>query len=126
MNWHRFDEHYDISRPTPLQCDLIFICNQIIHSYVFIATFGGLGRLNGMMFTSDRLRHTRLHEIGLERVIELFREVGNDYPSSGTWKFNPGRKDYDVVQGHDEIPTVEQKVFAATVSETGLSDVIST
>ncbi len=96
LNWHRIDELYDFESIQALTVDTIFLCHQFVHSYVFCPLFDEQGGLKGIYFTSDRYRNDRLHCITVEQIIELFRQIGNDYPSEQRWNFNNDKQDYEV------------------------------
>jgi hypothetical protein len=96
-NWHRLSELYAFEHQEDTSRDLRFICNQIVHSYVFMAHFDDTGLLQGIMFCSDRQRDKRLFHVGLTDVVELFEIVGNDYPDRATSKWSNDKKDYEVV-----------------------------
>lgn len=54
LNWHEFDKHYDFRKPKILWKDPLFICNQLVHSYVFAPDLKRTGGLKGIFFCSDR------------------------------------------------------------------------
>ncbi|EMI15904.1 hypothetical protein RMSM_07174 [Rhodopirellula maiorica SM1] len=97
LNWHHFHELYDFDEATTVDRDVLFVCHQFVHSFVFSPVFDDNDRLDGVMFASDRQRHTSLLQISIDQIIRLFDEVGNDYPSSATYKLNSKTGDYDVV-----------------------------
>ena len=82
MNWHRFDELYDFSAPRHESRDLLYICNQFIHSYVFVLGLSDAGGFDNVLFASDRARHDSLFRITAQQIIDLFEGVGTDYPTS--------------------------------------------
>lgn len=88
LNWHNLDELYDLDSTTTVDRDVLFVCHQFVHSFVFSPVFDDNDRLDGVMFASDRQRHTSLLQISIDQVVQLFEEVGNDYPSSATYKLN--------------------------------------
>jgi hypothetical protein len=96
-NWHRLSELYDFERQEDTSRDLRFICNQIVHSYVFVAEFDEAGLLQGVVFCSDRQRNQRSFCIRLIDVVELFEIVGNDYPDKATSIWSNEKKDYQVL-----------------------------
>jgi len=98
LNWHRTDELYDFSKGQPKELSVRFLCNQIIHSYVFLLAFSTRERLRSFYFCSERERKEHLFEVSVKNVIRLFRTVGDDYPSSANYKFNSVRGDYDISQ----------------------------
>ncbi len=97
INWHNIDQLYDLENPVTEPRDLLFVCHQIVHSYIFIPLFSEDGlSLSGILFNSDRHRNDRLYCVELDQIIELFEKVGNDYPHKMTRTFNERKKDYDV------------------------------
>jgi len=109
MNWHRLTEFYNLDSAKTETRNLSFICDQIIHSFVFSPLFDEDNRLFAVYFTSDRGRKKRLLEISIAQVIEVFNLVGNDYPNHSTSVLDPKNNDYKVTssmidgEGHDEI-----------------------
>lgn len=97
LNWHRLHELYDLDSATTENHDVLFLCHQFVHSFVFTVAFDDNDSLDGIMFASDRQRHIALLQISIDQIISLFEQVGNDYPSSASYKLNPKTGDYDVV-----------------------------
>lgn len=95
MNWHRIDEHYDLDHPAPSTLAARNLCNQLIHSYVFIIEAGPDG-LEGFYVTSDRDRHSVLRHVAINDFISLLRKMGEDYPNESRITWNDERGDYDV------------------------------
>jgi hypothetical protein len=96
MNTHKIDKLYDLESPSDASHDIIFLCNQFIHSFVFMPVFGENKKLECILFASDRHRHVKLFSITLTTIIELFEQVGHDYPCFVHSVFNPEKRDYDV------------------------------
>lgn len=94
INWHRLSELYDLEHRDDITRDLFFVCHQMVHSYVFAASFTESGLLQGVLFCSDRYRHKHLFYMSLPDVIELFQLVGNDYPDRMTLAKDEKIKDY--------------------------------
>lgn len=80
FNKYNIDEHYDLGRPASERRDLGFICNQIIHSYVFVIGIAEDRSIEGFFVTSDSMRHRKLYFLPLANVVAIFRLVGRDYP----------------------------------------------
>jgi hypothetical protein len=96
LNWHHIDRHYDLQRGTRCTKGLVYFCDQIIHSYVFMASFSDSGQLDGFLFVSDRDRARGLWHAGLGEVVATFDAVAMDNVSGfrATWDSKLG--DYDV------------------------------
>lgn len=94
----RVDNHYDFGKKAELKKDLVFVCNQVIHSFVFEFEILAKGSLAGILVSSDRERCKRLFRIPVGEVIRIFERVGNDYPHSMSAEFCEKRGDYVVSQ----------------------------
>jgi hypothetical protein len=99
MNTHKFDKCFDFLNPKQDKYDLIFLSNQIIHSYIFtpVFNFGGF-KLLSIQFCSDKDRNKWLYEIDIKLMISIFEKVGNNYPASSSMHFDESKKDYKVFQ----------------------------
>ena len=103
MNWDNIDKKYELDRPTKVMKPLIWIANQIVHSFVFMPSFDEAGRLDSLLFNSDRTRRQHVYSIRVDEVTALFEEVGANDPPSTHAVFNKAKGDYDVKMG----PTME-------------------
>lgn len=73
MNWHRTDEFYDFDKASEKVMPSKEICNQMIHSFVWMTEAGEESPgLTGILFNSDRSRERELYRIGIEDLAELF------------------------------------------------------
>ncbi len=98
MNWHRTSELYDLGNAGSESRDLIFICHQFVHSYVFQIWLDGSDGSIEISFCSDRDRHRCLYSMTLSNVVGVFELVGNDYPATASFTFNEKRQDFDICQ----------------------------
>lgn len=69
MNWHHFDEHFDMGSPTSCRLRTRDLCNLLIHSFQFLFTCGEDGHVCGFLVSSDRYRAARLYRINLGDAI---------------------------------------------------------
>ena len=81
MNIHHPDKLYDFNTKNKMVKDLRFICNQIIHSYIFFICVSENGYFGGIFCSSDTYKNSKLFFITLASLIEIFETVGNDYPN---------------------------------------------
>ncbi len=95
-NWPFIDELYELDVARPISKSLTFICNQFIHSYVFMTSFNQTKNLDGVFVSSDEERNKALYFLNVRQIIGLFEQIGNDYPTTVEMKFNPKKQDYDV------------------------------
>lgn len=132
MNFHRFDEFFNLDSPVKHNFDLAFICNQIIHSYIFSPNFSEPSKdilekldkentiseeviealdesnfLISVYFSSDFNKNKYLYEIEILKIIELFSDVANCDVTSIYQVYNPKTKDYDRFQSDEEIELPE-------------------
>lgn len=96
MNWHRLDELFDLDTRTKRELDLLALCNQFIHSYVFSPVLSEKGTLQSILLSSDRAKSSVLYEIELTQILAVFDQVGSDYPSHGSIRYDPAKGDYKV------------------------------
>jgi hypothetical protein len=97
LNWMKLDELYDLENPKKVTKDLLFICHQFIHSYVFLESFWDETRLlEGVFVSSDRERHRYLYFLSISYTIKLFEQVRNDYPDNFALIYNPQKMDYEM------------------------------
>lgn len=94
MNSHKLEDLYDWDASQERCVSLPFLCNQIIHSYVFYLSVGEDGGLRGILVTSDRQRSTELLEISIEEIIAVFRCVGSDEVWSTHGRFDETKGDW--------------------------------
>jgi hypothetical protein len=97
LNWHKIDELFAMDAGQPITRDVRFLCNQFIHSYVFLPVFGDKGTIANIVVASDRERNQTVYEVALSQIIGLFELVAADYPNEVRIQFNADKQDYDVV-----------------------------
>ena len=96
-NWHRLDGLYAFARGTSGSLPLRQLCNQIIHSYVFMAASDSkTGPVKIIWFCSDRCRNRCLYELSLARFADVLEVVGRDYPPRAQHTYDRRMKDYIV------------------------------
>lgn len=95
--FHRtdIDELFDLNQPKKELRDIGFLCNQVIHSYIFIHQIAENQRLAGFYVASDKMRHARLYFVPILAAIDIFRTVGRDYPNNGHFKFNKQSREWE-------------------------------
>jgi hypothetical protein len=89
MHSHNLEEIYDLERKIQMTENLRFICNQIIHSFIFNICVSEDGSFEGIFFSSDREKNSRLFFITTVSLVEIFETVGNDYPFYLSMKRDP-------------------------------------
>lgn len=95
LNWNtKFAEAFDFEKPKKVKLSITFLCNQVIHSYVFKEVFDEEGLLIGIFISSDRERSRKLYFVAMTELIRLFAMIGKDYPSHSEYQFDPSTGDY--------------------------------
>lgn len=97
LNQHKFPELYNLYAGEKESLNYWDICNQFIHSSIF-APFTPAGQsLVGIYMVSDRAKKEKLYYITLVKIVEIFRAVGNDYPSRLDIHYDEKKKEYVVM-----------------------------
>lgn len=98
MNWHRLDEFYDFERSRTEELGLQELCNQLIHSFIFVQEIADAGAsaggLAGFLVASDRARSAQLYRIDIDSLTGLLQLVGTEEvvasqmirDASGQWR----------------------------------------
>jgi len=95
FNWNsKFADAYDFENAAKISMSLEFLCNQVIHSYVFKEVFDEDGALSGIFICSDRERNEKLYYVSLAELIKVFSSVGSDYSTHHRAIIDPKRGDY--------------------------------
>ena len=105
LNWDNIDQHYALANPTHVDRGVVWIANQLIHSFVFIPAFEDSGILEKILFNSDRTRLDYLFSISIDSIISLFEEVASNDPDSMALTFDVSKRDYKVFVG----PAIERE-----------------
>jgi len=95
LNWDEVAKLYDLENGNPAEIDLLSLCHQFVHSYVFVPELEGDG-LRGFFIASDRQRYESVQFIDVDAVISLFKLVGNDFPAQSSLEFDARRGDYRI------------------------------
>lgn len=72
MNWHHLDRFYDFETPTDVQVGPVDLCNQLIHSFIFMRESDreggndGTAGLRGFFVASDRVRSAHLYRFDID------------------------------------------------------------
>jgi hypothetical protein len=97
LNSHKIDEHFDLEKKTSENLDLAFVCNQIIHSYIYMTSWTEQGLLEGIMVSSDYQRNKKLYYIELNILIDCLDKVSHDYAVELRANRNPKTGDFDII-----------------------------
>lgn len=100
QNWHRFNEHYDLESHQEVILPLREVCNQMIHSFVFIPILDHeKNKLDRLFFSSDRKRGALLYEIDTMQLAEIFIEVSESYQDAMSgWRKGNGQWELHVCE----------------------------
>lgn len=110
FNRDRIDELYSFDTVQSVTKDLIFFCNQFIHSYVFVIAFNENSCVDGIFVSSDRERNKALYFIEIRKIIALFEQVGNNYPSAVYMISDQKLGDYRILNLDSDDPDKDAKI----------------
>lgn len=79
---HFKEEDYDLSSAKNSKISVWQLCNQFIHSHHFLPFLVNGKNLIGFFFCSDHKRKNGIFLITLFDIVEIFRAIGSNYPSS--------------------------------------------
>ena len=69
-NWHRIEELFDLDALHKEERDILFLCNQFIHSVIFIHLFSEEGSLAGVYVSSDKDRTAERTDSGKNTFLQ--------------------------------------------------------
>jgi len=97
LNSHRVEELYDLSAKSSRSLNPLFLCNQVIHSYILIPV-QEKQQFSHILVCSDYERNRYLYFVPVSSILDLLRTVASDYASRMECHFNPKKQDYDIRQ----------------------------
>lgn len=81
--WPHVEEHYDLSHGRDRKQPIAFMCNQIIHSFVFVPVLDENTRgLSGVYVSSEDRKDEAVWFVGVDVIIDLFESAGSK-PTQG-------------------------------------------
>ena len=83
LNWDKIAEKYDLDSGHREARKLRWLCNQVIHSFVFIIDFAENGMIGGIFISSDREKNKRVFHVERRTLMDVLKLIGNDYPAFG-------------------------------------------
>lgn len=99
LNWDtlgfEIEKYFDVAQQTREKVSISFLCNQVIHSYIFIPEFYG-NRLIRILISSDRMRNTKLYRVKIQDIERLLKQVAFDEVRKRTATYNIQIGDYVV------------------------------
>jgi hypothetical protein len=112
INWMKnlFPERYfDLENPKNEKVKLKDICNQIVHSYIFMLLMNENNNLFSFWYVSDYNKFKYLIELKLDDYINVLNEIGNYWPTSEHYFFDPQKKDFVVFHNMSESEANEMR-----------------
>ncbi|OZC86451.1 hypothetical protein CH254_18085 [Rhodococcus sp. 06-412-2C] len=84
-------EYYDLEDPVKTVMPLAKVCNQIVHSWLWmLSSKEEDGAFDGLYVSSDTARKKWLYRIPIDDYIAVCREIGEEYVYSKTMTYGPG------------------------------------
>ncbi len=73
---------FEFGKKTQVDITIAALCNQFIHSYHFVPFIPEGKALIGFIFCSDYKRKTGIYMMTIFDVVDIYRQTGNNYPST--------------------------------------------
>lgn len=73
---------FEFGKTTQVDITIAALCNQFIHSYHFVPFIPEGKALIGFIFCSDYKRKTGIYMMTIFDVVDIYRQAGNNYPST--------------------------------------------
>jgi hypothetical protein len=97
LNCHRIDAKYQINNPVSKTVQGTFLCDQIIHSFVWTwVSNEDENQLDSFIVCSDRKKHSEVHVVDIQEWLTYSQSLANSNPSTmhstrnrdtGEWEF---------------------------------------
>lgn len=94
------EEIYKMNEPKATKKPLEYICNQIVHSFIFTPGFNEEGFLEDIFFASDDKKDQVMYSIKIEDIASIFEHVGNNYPARYTFTYD-SRRNHEIIRVTD-------------------------
>ncbi len=75
MNWHKIDEHYDLSTRTKQTRNWKYILNQLIHSFTLVYVFDDENKLDGIFINTDNTKKDALLYLPIKLILTIFLSI---------------------------------------------------
>ncbi|MBD3349499.1 MAG: hypothetical protein GF400_09955 [Candidatus Eisenbacteria bacterium] len=85
QNAHKISRLYDMGTVTHEIQTVRYVCNQIVHSFVFVPLLREHAGWDGVLFASDRQRQQGAYYLSSEDIIDLFEKVAFNDPADYSW-----------------------------------------
>ncbi|OGF51375.1 MAG: hypothetical protein A2044_05655 [Candidatus Firestonebacteria bacterium GWA2_43_8] len=91
-----YEKKYDLKTVLTRDFNLNFICNQLIHSYVFDILLSEKNKPFWIVFCSDNKRNSELYMLEIKTIINILESISRDCVFRSTGVYNDSIKDYVV------------------------------
>jgi len=96
INWLKVDRHFSLTSPRSRRLGVEDLCNQFIHSYVFIVLHSERAALQSFLVASEWGRRKILYEVPIRTIVRLFRRAAADDPNAVNAVYDATIRDYRV------------------------------
>ncbi|GAA0539206.1 hypothetical protein GCM10009098_03440 [Rheinheimera aquimaris] len=95
---HFEESDYDLSKANSAKFTIAQLCNQFIHSHHFLPFFVNGKNLIGFFFCSDYKRTSGIYLITLFDIVEIYRNIGSNYPATMNIQRLPNGKSVTIIE----------------------------
>ncbi len=96
MNKWDIDKNFELGKQNIETMKISEICNQFIHSYVFMLVLSSRGRMRNIFVSSDFQRNKKVYLFNIKDVVRIFRNIALDIVVTGKAEWDEEKKDYRV------------------------------
>mgnify|MGYP001159284651 CR=1 FL=1 len=96
------ERYFDIDRPISSKIKVKDLCNNIIHSYIFLLYIID-GEFKYFWVASDWNKFKFMFQIEVEKYIKILRSIGKNYPTAQAFIFNDKKQDFIVISSDKKL-----------------------
>lgn len=89
------EKYFRVTKKTREKVSLSFLCNQVIHSYIYFNEFYG-DRLTRICISSDRMRNQKLYSVKIAVIESILKRIALDNVHKIEATYDPKIGDYVV------------------------------
>ena len=99
MNWHRINEHYDLSAGKENCLSAKDLSDTVIHSFVFMVELNDDESISGVFLASDRSKRAGLWLFKITTLVEIMAATAADKFNYSRWIRDPETGEWHVWNG---------------------------
>lgn len=93
------EKYFDLDQPIKGTIPFRILCNQIIHSYIFMLLMNDKGNLTHFWVASDYDKFKFIYQIDVKTYASVLLQIGNYWPKQESYEFDEIKNEYNIT--HD-------------------------